>query len=161
MINGSFNIIQIQNDFLFLKREDSGLWDAIGGGFDTNEIDYKEVNIRETQEETGIILNKKELQLCAILGQKLKKTTAEKHGVEKGLVFLHTSIFYEEKKIVLSDEHTDWNIFSYKEILNNWKDFTSGSLWMFFTILAFHQNKKIQEGSLYARRFWQGKEYVT
>lgn len=142
MINGSFNIIQICNDFLFLKREDSGLFDAIGGGFDTNEIDYKDVNIREAKEESGIELQRNQLQLCAILGQTLKQSTARKHGVEKGLIFLHTTILYEQPTIVLSEEHTAWELFTYNDIIARYEEFSSGALWMFFTLMAFHQKKK-------------------
>lgn len=164
MINGSFNLIEINGKYLFIKRSDSHLWDLTGGGFDAHEIDYTEVAIRETKEEVNISLSRKEISLCAILGQRLPKKISEQYGgIEKGFLFLHTTILYgkaSEYPISLSDEHIEYRLFDYEEIIAHWESFSPGALWMFFTVLTFHQKKKIQEGMLFERRFWQGKEYL-
>lgn len=164
MINGSFNLIQLNGKYLFIKRADNGLWDITGGGFDTHEIAYTEVALRETKEEVGIELSRNQISLCAILGQRLKKeVSAEYGGIEKGFLFLHTTILYEktaEYPITLSDEHIEYRFFDYEEIITHWESFSPGSLWLFFTVLTFNQKKKIQEGMLFERRFWQGKEYL-
>src|ERR1700740_2127084 len=95
MINGSFTSIEIERKHLFIKRQDNGLWDITGGGFDVDEIDYKGVARREVKEEIGIDLERKQLQLCAILGQKLKTDVSAKYGgIKKGLAFLHCTILY-------------------------------------------------------------------
>ncbi len=161
MINGSFVSIQINGKYLFIKRNDNGLWDLTGGGFDVDEIDYKGVVLREVAEEINFSLQRKQIQLCAILGQKLKAEVSGQYGgIKNGLVFLHCAILYEMPPILLSEEHTEWKLFDYEEIIENYKDFSSGILWMFFSLLAFHQTKKVQEGMLYDRRIWQEKEYV-
>lgn len=165
MINGSFNLIQINGKYLFIKRSDTGLWDITGGGFDTHEICYTEVALRETYEEIRIPLTKEQVQLCAILGQRLKKEVSEQYGgIEKGFLFLHTTSLYLESDSIeqalqVSDEHSSYKFFSYEEIIETWESFSSGALWMFFTKLCFHQENKIQEGMLFDRRWWQGKEY--
>lgn len=161
MINGSFAIIQVNGKYPFIKREDNGLWEMPGGGYESSEYDYKKVLLREIEEETGIKLTPKQLQLCAILGQKLKKKVSEQHGgVQYGLAFLHCCILYEElPQIKLSDEHTDWRMFTYEEIINEWETFSSGPLWFFFTFLMYQQKKEVQEGTVFEKRFWQGKEY--
>jgi 8-oxo-dGTP pyrophosphatase MutT (NUDIX family) len=161
MINGSFTLIEIERKHLFIKRNDNGLWDITGGGFDADEIDYTGVAKREVREEVQVELARKQLQLCAILGQRLKKEISEQYGgIQKGLVFLHSTILYEQPTITLGDEHSDWNLFGYEEITKHYKEFSSGILWMYFTLLSYHQTKKLQEGMLYDRRMWQGKEYV-
>lgn len=160
MINGSFAVIQINGKYLFLKRNDSGRWDLPGGGFEVSEIDYKAVVLREIEEEAGISLDRKQLQLCAILGQRLKAEISEKYGgIQYGIVFLHSSILYEIPKISVGDEHSDYRLFTYEEIVGNWESFSLGALWMFFASLNFHQTKKVQEGFLASYKNWQGKEY--
>ena len=160
MINGSFLLPIINEKYLFLKRDDNGLWEIPGGGYEIAEHDYTKVALRELKEETGIILTKKKVQLCAILGQRLKKTISEQYGgIEMGLAFVHCSILYETVTVTLSDEHTDYRLFTYEEINNEWQTFSSGPLWMFFTYLTFKQKGKVQEGLLKDRKIWQGKEY--
>lgn len=160
MINGSFVLIEIAKKYLFIKREDNGLWDLVGGGFDVDEIDYKGVAIREALEEIGCEIPRKKLQLCAILGQRLKaEVSAQYGGITSGFVFLHTCILWELPQITLSDEHTDWKLFTYEEIIDNYKEFSSGALWEFFAVMTFHEKKTLQEGKLRDRRLWQGTEY--
>ncbi|MDD3693857.1 MAG: NUDIX hydrolase [Candidatus Pacebacteria bacterium] len=160
MINGSFTIISWDGRALFLKRKDTGLWDLTGGGFDVNEIDYKAVSIREIREETGIIVDKDSLHLVAVLGQRLPKRIQEIYPVENGLVFLHSLFLRNNPVINISDEHSDFKFFSYSEILDNWKDFSSGPLWLYFTFLKFQESCKLQEGLLRDRSIWQGKKYL-
>ena len=166
MINGSFTVIQINGKYLFLKRIDKGLWDLPGGGYEIDEVDYRAVAIREAKEEAGIELSPKQLQLCAILWQQLPKRVLDHYEgkIKYGTVFLHCSILYTEKNpdeiLHIGDEHSEYQLFTYEEIINNYKNFSSGPLWMFFTSLAFHQTKKVQEGMLSERRIWQRKEYI-
>lgn len=160
MINGSFTIIQINGKYLFLKREADGLWDLVGGGYDPSEVKYREVAKREAFEEAGIDLDKDSLELIAILGQQLRKDFIAKYGVKYGYVFIHQAVFYEEHQITLSREHTEYKLFTYEEIISDYKKFKSGPLWMFFTFLAFKDSGKLQEGMLGERRFWHGKEYI-
>ncbi len=161
MINGSFILIQANGKYPFIRRNDNGLWELAGGGYETSEYDYKKVALRELAEEMGIALSPKQVQLCAILGQKLKKVVSQRYGdVEYGLAFLHCYFLYGAiPDIKLSDEHTEYRLFTYEEIITEWESFSSGPLWLFFTFLAFQQNKKVQEGTVFERRFWQGKEY--
>lgn len=161
MINGSFVILQINGKCAFLKRNDNGLWDLPGGGFDITEIDYKGVVLREVTEEMDVTISRDSLHLCAILGQRLKKEVSEMHGgIEMGYTFLHYVMLYTMPTITLDGEHSEWQLFSYDEIIANYKDFSSGPLWQYFTFLAYQETNKLQEGILYDRRIWQGKEYT-
>lgn len=160
MIFGSFAIINIKGRFLFLKRERDALWDIAGGGFDINETDYKKVAIREVSEEAGIIIKPEQLNLIAVLSQKLKKEDAEKYRVSNGFLYLHSLFLFEETEILLSSEHTEYKLFEYKEIIEDYRNFKSGPLWMYFTFLEHQRTNKLQEGPLSERRFWQGKEYL-
>lgn len=160
MINGSFTTIVYDGKYLFLKRKDKGLWDSVGGGFDPDEVDYKGVAIREAAEEAGLTIQREQLNLFAILGQFLPKKIQEKYQVQKGLIFLHSVILHEEPKIILSDEHTEYHFFSYKEVLDRYKEFSSGPLWEFFTYLSFQETQQLQEGMLRDRATWLGKTYL-
>ncbi len=162
MINGSFAVIQMNGKYPFIRRKDNNLWDLAGGGYEPIEYNYKEVVLREIEEEMSIKLIPKQLQLCAILGQKLKKSVSEQYGgINYGLVFLHSCILYGDNlsSIHISDEHTESRLFTYDEIIGEWENFSSGPLWLFFTFLTFQQTKKVQEGLLFDRKSWQGRDY--
>lgn len=159
-MHGSFCITQIKGKTLFLKREADGLWDLLGGGFEGSEVNYRQVLSREAFEEGGIDLSKDSLKLVAILGQTLRADIAEKHGVKFGFTFVHTATFYEDQVITLSREHTEYRLFTYEEIISDYKKFKSGPLWMYFAYLAFVDTGELQEGMLKDRRFWKGKEYL-
>lgn len=160
-IHGSFIILQINGKYAFIKREIDGLWDITGGGYEIDEIDYRKVAIREMQEEVGIKCKKECLHFCAVLGQRLKREDSLRYGgVTHGYVYLHYLILYKLPKIKLSAEHTDYKLFSYEEIIANYKQFKSGPLWLFFTFLEYQRTNKLQEGLLYDRRIWQKKEYL-
>jgi 8-oxo-dGTP pyrophosphatase MutT (NUDIX family) len=167
MINGSFIVAEINRKYLFLRRIDNGLWDLLGGGYEVDEIDYRKVAVREAKEEGGIIIGPRDLQLCAILGQKLPQRVRDHYDgkIEYGSLYLHTYIHYTEPgkefPITLGNEHSEYRLFTYDEIISEYKDFSSGPLWMFFTSLTYHQTKKVQEGMLYERRLWQGKAYIA
>lgn len=159
MINGGFTVISFNGTFLFIKRRDKGLWDLPGGGFDVNEVDYKGVSVREIKEETGIITTSSYLKLFAILGQKLPVRIRQEYKVDYGLIFLHELFLHQEPVITLSDEHTDFKFFKYTEILESYKDFSSGPLWEFFTYLKFQETGILQEGMLGDRSIWLGIDY--
>ncbi len=159
MINGAFTVCSYDGKYLFLKRKDNNLWDLPGGGFDPNEIDYKSVAVRELKEEAGVSVSKNQLNLFAILGQKIKKVFSDQYGVENGFLFLHSLVLHEKPEINLGDEHTEYQFFSYTEILEQYKNFSSGQLWSFFTFLAFSETQQFQEGLLRERKSWLGKEY--
>jgi 8-oxo-dGTP pyrophosphatase MutT (NUDIX family) len=159
MINGSFILPIIQGNYLFIKRKDKQLWDLPGGGFEKSEIDYRGVAQREMQEECGILLPRENIHLFANLGQKLKKAVAEVHGVEYGFLFLHYAILHEVPKIIIGDEHLEYRMFTQQEIIAEWETFSSGPLWEFFTYLSFLETNKFQEGMLFERRIFNGKEY--
>lgn len=162
MINGSFAVIQINGKFLFLKRSDNGKWDLTGGGYDIHEVLHKVVVLREIKEEIDLSLDPNKLHLCATLGQKLKKAVSEQYGgIQYGTIYLYYSILYGNYKIVLDDEHTEYALFSYEEILQKWETFSSGPLWQFFTFLTFQEENKLQDGMLFERRFWKEKEYFS
>lgn len=160
MINGAFSVIVYDGKYLFLKRKDKGVWDLPGGGFDVNEVDYRGVAVREIKEETGIVVSRQDLRLVGILGQRLRKETIEEHKVQFGLIFLHGVILHENPLITLSDEHTDFHWFSYLEILERYKEFSSGPLWEFFTFLKFQETGILQEGMLRDHATWLGKLYI-
>jgi 8-oxo-dGTP pyrophosphatase MutT (NUDIX family) len=160
MINGAFTVISYDGKYLFIKRKDKGKWDLPGGGFDVNEIDYKGVTVREIKEETGIVTTREDLKICAILGQRLPERVRSEFRVDFGLIFLHTLFLHEKPDIVLSEEHTDFNFFSYTEILESYKDFSSGPLWEFFTYLKYQETGILQEGILKDRSVWLGQAYV-
>lgn len=160
-INGSFIILQINGKYAFIKRKQDGLWDIPGGGYNIDEIDYKKVGLRELCEEMKIKCKKSCLHFCAILGQRLKADDSLAYGgVTHGYVYLHYAIMYKKPRIRLSDEHTEYKLFTYEEIIANYKEFKSGPLWLFFTFLEYQRTNKLQEGLLYDRRIWQRKEYV-
>ena len=161
-INGSFGIFQFKGKYLFIKREDNGLWELSGGGFNINEVDYRAVLIREAFEEMKLKVSEKKMKLCAILGQTLKaEVSAQIGGVLYGLAFLHSCISYDDlPPITLSHEHTEYRLFTLEEIMDEWESFSSGPLWMFFTYLAFQETGKVQEGMLTDRKIWRGKEYT-
>jgi 8-oxo-dGTP pyrophosphatase MutT (NUDIX family) len=115
---------------------------------------------REFVEETGKKIPEKRFLLCAILGQKLKSDIIEKFGVEYGYVFLHTVTFYKKPIIKLSHEHVRYKFYSVSEVIKNYKKFKSGPLWLFFTYLAFKETHRMQEGMIFDRRLWRGKEYL-
>lgn len=164
-INGSFNLLRINGKYLFLKSANSGLWEITGGGFEVTETDHSKIALRETFEESGIKVTREQMTLCATLGQTLRKETSEQYnGLKVGLLFVYLTILYGdtiEDSIILSDEHTEYRLFHYEEIIANWETFSSGSLWMFFTILAFEQSRRNQEGLLVERSEWQGKVYKS
>lgn len=160
MINGAFSVVSYDGKYLFLKRKDKGLWDLPGGGFDVNEMDYKGVAVREIREETGIIIPRQTLRLVGILGQRLRKEFIEEYKVQFGLIFLHSVVLYEDPLITLSDEHTEFRWFSYLEVLEKYREFSSGPLWEFFTFLKFQETGILQEGMLRDRATWLGKSYV-
>lgn len=159
-IHGAFTILQINGKFAFIKREKDGLWDIPGGGYEITEIDYRKVAVREMIEEMRVRCKKSDLNLCAILGQRLKKEDVERYGgVTHGYVYLHFLILYKEPVVKLSKEHTEYKLFTYEEIIQNYKQFKSGPLWLFFTFLEYQRTNKLQEGLIFEKRFWQRKEY--
>lgn len=166
-MHGSFLILEVNGKYLFLKRNDNGRWDLPGGGFNMDEVDYKKVVLRELEEEAGIKIDREALQLCANLGQRLKKEVVEHYGgnAHMGFVWLHCVTVHkapdEEFPVSPGNEHSDYRFFTYDEIINEYETFSSGPLWFFFTFLAFRQTGKVQEGMLWDRRFWQEKEYVA
>ena len=162
MINGSFAVIQINGKYLFLKRDDNGKWDLTGGGYDIHEVLHKVVVTREIKEETGLEIQPNSLHLCATLGQRLRKSVSEQYGgLQFGTIYLYYTILYGEYEIKLDHEHTDYRLFSYEEVMNEWKDFSSGPLLQFFTFLTFQEENMLQDGMLFERRLWKGKEYFT
>jgi 8-oxo-dGTP pyrophosphatase MutT (NUDIX family) len=159
-IHGAFTILQINGKFAFIKREKDGLWDIPGGGFEITEIDYRKVAARELWEEMRIRCKKEHLNVCATLGQKLKAVDVERYGgVTHGYVFLHFLIIYKESSVRLSREHTEYKLFTYEEVIRDYKQFKSGPLWLFFTFLEYQRTNKLQEGLVFDRRFWQEIEY--
>lgn len=163
-MNGSFAVIKVNGKILWIKREDNGLWELPGGGFENFEDSYKSVVSREIKEETGLDIPSNQLTLCAVLTQTLKEAISIKYGgLKHGLVFVHSSVQYvdHEPTIVLSKEHTDCKFFSYPEIKEVWEKFSSGPLWMYFAYLAYEQTGKLQEGTVSARRKWQEKDYFA
>lgn len=160
-INGAFTVLQINGKYAFIKREKDGMWDLPGGGYEITEIDYRKVATREILEEMGITCNKLHLNVCGMLGQRLKAEDSMAYGgVKYGFVHLHFLILYKKPRVRLSKEHTEYKLFSYEEIIENYKQFKSGPLWLFFTFLEYQRTNKLQEGLLYDRRIWQRKEYV-
>lgn len=164
MINGAFTIIFYNGTFLFLKRKDKLLWDLPGGGFESDEVDYKSVAIREAKEEAGIDLVREKLHLFAILGQRLRQEAIQKHQVSRGFLFLHYTILHTAPVITIdpiAGEHSEYRFFTQQEIITRYTEFSSGPLWSFFTYLAFLETQKIQEGMLRDRATWLGKTYVA
>lgn len=160
-LNGSFIILQTNGKYDFIKREKDGLWDIPGGGYDIKEINYRKVAKRELEEETGITCEETDLTLCATLGQQLRESDSLLYGgVTHGYVFLHSLVLYKEPIISLSSEHTEHRRFTYEEVLQSYKTFKSGPLWLFFTFLEYQRTGQIQEGLIRERRIWQGKEYI-
>ncbi|HWC57909.1 MAG TPA: NUDIX hydrolase [Candidatus Paceibacterota bacterium] len=160
--HGSFIILNINGKILFIQREDNGKWEIPGGGFNSDETDYKNVLLREVQEETGIILAPDTIELCAVLGQRLKKETIAYYGgrASAGFTFLYCATIAPQK-ISLSWEHTDYRLFSHKEILSDYPQVSSGPLWFYFTYLEFCRTGKVQQGTLFEKRFFEGKEYYS
>ncbi len=159
-LHGAFTILQVNGKYAFIRREHDGLWDIPGGGYSSKEINYKKVARRELIEEMAIRFPHKYFRLCGILGQKLKKVDSLAYGgVTHGYAYLHYIILYKEPVVTLSEEHTEYRLFSYEEVISNYKDFKSGPLWLFFTFLEFQRTNEIQEGLLRDRMLWQGKEY--
>jgi|GEM_PF-6725799 len=161
-INGSFAIIRYKGKFLWVKRADTGLWELVGGGEDRNEFNHKGALSRECREEIGKKIKQKKFYLFAMLGQTLSRAAREKFdGTKYGSVFLYyCDIIRMRKNIQLSNDHTEHNFFSHDEIMENWEKFTSGSLWIYFTFLAFQENGEIQEGLLKKRKTWKGTDYL-
>jgi len=160
-INSSFGLIRNNEQSLWLKREDSGLWELSGGGTNNDEFRHKEVLRREILEETGISVSEKRLRSFAALGQRLHEETSKQFGgIQYGTLFLYyCNLPGRRPKITLSSDHTNYRFFYHKEIMENWKEFSSGALWMYFTYLKFQETREIQEGLLADRKFWQGKKY--
>lgn len=164
-LHGSFCILKaVDNRYLFLQREDNGLLELPGGGFNSRETDHAGVVIREVKEEARIILTRDMLKVCAVLGQRLKKEIIEYYGgkTEVGFVFVHTVELNELSKdisVALSNEHTHYEWFLEEEIIAQYTRFSSGPLWMWFSFLAFQRTGHTQYGKLYDRRIWEGVEY--
>jgi 8-oxo-dGTP pyrophosphatase MutT (NUDIX family) len=158
--NGSFVIVEFDGKYLFLEREQDGLLDIPGGGYELTEVNYRKIAKRELFEETNIDVPEASLLWCATLGQKLKKEVIEKFGVEYGYVFLHKITLYKKPTIILSREHVSYTFLPVSKVLTQYKKFKSGPLWLFFTYLAFKETHQMQEGMIADRRFWKGKEYI-
>jgi len=161
-INGSFALIKNNERSLWLQREDNGLLELPGGGSNNNEYHHKMVLIREIEEETKLKIKQSRLRLYAQLGQRLSPDTSQQFGgIEYGSVFLYYSNLYESSfEITLSSDHIKYFFLSHSEIIRDWKKFSSGALWMYFTYLKFQETREIQEGLLRDRRKWKGKEYL-
>ncbi|HEY0979870.1 MAG TPA: NUDIX domain-containing protein [Candidatus Paceibacterota bacterium] len=162
-INSSFGLIRHEEQSLWLKREDNGLWELSGGGTNNDEFKHKGVLIREIEEEAGVKISEKKLRLYAVLGQRLHiETSDEFGGIQYGSLFLYyCNLPGKRPTVTLSHDHTDSRFFFHKEIMENWRDFSSGALWMYFTYLKFQETREIQEGLLYERRFWKRKKYFS
>jgi 8-oxo-dGTP pyrophosphatase MutT (NUDIX family) len=158
-LNGAFTVIYFDGKYLFIKRKDKGTWDLPGGGFDPSETNFTLIAIREAWEEIGLKISEEQMVLYAVLGQRLRKEAREKYNTEKGLLFLQYVILHEEPIINLGNEHTEYRLFSYTEIIANWKSFSSGPLWIFFAFLNYQQTHKIQKGELREYSVWQGIDY--
>lgn len=105
----SILLIASNNKFLLLKRSPSdhnfaNHWGLPGGGVEAGESPNDAV-IREVSEEMGLSIKDTPL---------LKKY---KYFNTKIYLFTHNSSEFNPNEIVLNNEHTEWGMFSYKEIL--------------------------------------------
>jgi len=165
-LHGSFLVLEARGRYLFLKREDNCLFELLGGGFNSKETNHQKVLLREIEEEAGIQMKNEQLIFCAVLGQRLKKEIISYYDgkTEVGFVFVHTASIDKDPEhipITLSSEHTDYRWFTHEEIIESYQIFSSGPLWMWFSFLEFQRTGITQQGKLYDRRIWQGKEYAS
>ena len=161
-INGSFALIKNNERSLWLQREDNKLLELPGGGSNNNEYHHKMAVLREITEEINQRIKETRLRLYAVLGQRLAAETSKQFGgIEYGSLFLYYSNLYESSfPITLSKDHTNYYFLSHSEIIKDWRKFSSGALWMYFTYLKFQETREIQEGLLFERRTWKGKKYL-
>ena len=101
------------NKFLLVKRSFSeknysGFWGLPGGSIEKNETPTDAL-IREIKEELGIVIPNFTL---------LKKYNTDNKLIN---VYIYNSSDFDEKKIILNEEHTEYGFFSYYEI-NNMKN---------------------------------------
>jgi 8-oxo-dGTP diphosphatase len=105
----SLLLIAKNKKFLLLKRSEnennySGYWGLPGGGVEKNETPTDAI-IREVMEETGLDITNMRL---------LNKYPHYNTFIN---LFVFNSKDFDESNIELNDEHSDWGMFSYYEIL--------------------------------------------
>lgn len=101
----SLLLIEKNKEFLLLKRSDNGLYGLPGGGVEENETP-NDALIREIKEEMGVFIPNFKL---------LKKYPYNSSFL---CVYYFKSSDFDENTIVLNNEHTEFNFFSYFEVLN-------------------------------------------
>jgi len=101
----SLLLIEKNKEFLLLKRSDNGLYGLPGGGVEENETP-NDALIREVKEEMGVFIPNFKL---------LKKYPYNSSFL---CVYYFKSSDFDENTIVLNNEHTEFNFFSYFEVLN-------------------------------------------
>jgi ADP-ribose pyrophosphatase YjhB (NUDIX family) len=102
----SLLILDRKNKFLLLKKTDDGKWGLPGGHLTTGETP-KQGLVREIKEELGINIKSKNYHF-------LKKYMKGKK--ELNIFYLKDNI--DSNDIKLSEEHSEFDFFSYKQIMD-------------------------------------------
>jgi ADP-ribose pyrophosphatase YjhB (NUDIX family) len=102
----SLLIVVKNNEFLLLKKTEDGKWGLPGGHLTTGETP-KQGLVREIKEELGVDIKSKNYHF-------LKKYMKGKK--ELNIFYLNNNI--NSNNIKLSEEHSEFNFFSYKQIMD-------------------------------------------
>jgi ADP-ribose pyrophosphatase YjhB (NUDIX family) len=115
MVGAAVLIVDEQNRLLLMKRSDSGCWGPPGGAVELGEV-VESAARREVKEETGLELG--EITLFGIFsGPELFYIYP--NGDEVYNITIVYLACFDDGKVRLNNEHTDWGWFAPEDIPEN------------------------------------------
>ncbi len=112
---GSTIMIYYNGKVLLESRKDSNRWAFIGGGLSLNET-LLECAIRETFEETGIVLSNEDIRFCKLYDDPSIIIAYPDGNVIRSIMALYAATLKEMPDLKCSEESIELRFFSKEEL---------------------------------------------
>lgn len=112
---GTSVFIQYQDKLLLEHRKDSDTWAVIGGGLNIDES-LIEGAIREVKEETGILLDKKDLEFYKIYDDPTRIASYPDGNIMRIITVVYQAFLNELPNTICSSESRELKFFSRQEL---------------------------------------------